>query len=196
MAENEFQVEAIGEIYAQALINEAQKQNALAEITEDVRGIGTVLKTNAAFKAFAESLSVSEEERTAALDKIFQGRVHPLTLNTLKSLARRDRFMFIGGLVEGFEEILKKMSGHVDVELRSSSELSADVLTRVKNAVSRSIGHEAVINVKIDPTLIGGMQLRIGDTLIDGSVATQLGKIEDQLKRSGVSQLKLSQAVA
>src|ERR1035437_686199 len=114
MADNEFQVEAIGEVYAQALINEAQKQNALAEVTQDVRGIGTILQSNAIFAAFAEALTIGEEERLAALDKIFQGRIHPLTLQTLRSISRRDRFMFLRGFVEGFEEILKKMSGQAD----------------------------------------------------------------------------------
>jgi F-type H+-transporting ATPase subunit delta len=198
MADSEFQIESIGEIYAQALINEAQKQNALEQIREDVRGIGEVLQTNEAFRAFTQSLSVSVDDRIGHLDKIFGGRVHPLTLSTLKSLARRDRFMFLGGFVSGFETILKKMSGHMDVELVTPVELRPEVLERVKQAVGRSIGQTADIAVKIDPSLIGGMTLRIGDTLIDGSVATQLAKIEEQLKRKGVSALQgnLQSAIA
>src|SRR3954469_1282122 len=98
MPDNDFQVEAIGSVYAQALINEAQKQNALAEVTEDVRGIGTLLRDNKAFSAFSQSLTIGEEERQSALDKIFGGRIHALTLQVLKSLARRDRMMFLGGL--------------------------------------------------------------------------------------------------
>jgi F-type H+-transporting ATPase subunit delta len=191
MANSEFQIESIGEIYAQALINEAQKQNALEQITDDVRGIGELLKTNQAFSAFTQALTVSEEDRIAALDKIFgQGRVHQLTLSVLKSLARRDRFMFLGGFVAGFEAILKKMSGHMDVELVTAAPLSPEVLGRVTQAVGRSIGKVADIKVTIDPSLLGGMTLRVGDTLMDGSVATQLKKIEDQLKRTGVSSLQ------
>jgi F-type H+-transporting ATPase subunit delta len=196
MADNEFQIESIGEIYAQALINEAQKQNALEQIPEDVRGIGELLKTNKAFAAFCDALTVGEEERIGHLDKIFGGRVHPLTLSTLKSLARRDRFMFLGGFVRGFETILKKMSGHVDVELVTPTELRPEVLERVKQAVGKSIGRTADIKVKLDPSLIGGMTLRIGDTLIDGSVATQLEKIEEQLKKTGLGQLNASTAIA
>src|ERR1051325_3461523 len=143
MADNEFQVEAIGEIYAQALVNEAQKQNALADITDDVRGIGQVLKSNESFQAFTQSLSISEEERLAALDKIFSGRVHALTLQTLRSLARRDRLMFLRGFVEGFEAILKKMGNQVDVELVSSSELKPDLVERIRQAVSKNVGRDA-----------------------------------------------------
>lgn len=184
MPDNEFQVEAIGSIYAQALINEAQKQNALAEITEDVHGIGELLK-NKDFFAFTQALTIGEDERLASLEKIFGGRLHPLTLQVIKSMSRRDRLMFLHGFVEGFDAIIKKMSGHVDAELISAIELRPEAVARVRDAVGRSLGKTVDVHVKVDPKLIGGMTLTIGDTLIDASVATQLDKIKDQLTRSG-----------
>ncbi|HVT81700.1 MAG TPA: ATP synthase F1 subunit delta [Phycisphaerae bacterium] len=185
MAENEFQVESMGEIYALALINEAQKQNALEAITEDVRGIGELLAHNKAFLAFTQAVTISDEEQVAALDKIFTGRIHPLTLNAIKSMARRNRFMFLRGLVEAFDVLLKKMGGHVEVEITSAREIRPEVLERVKQAISKSESKIADIKVTLDPSLLGGMTVRIGDTLIDGSVATQLDKIKEQIKRGG-----------
>ena len=88
MAENEFQVESMGEVYAQALINQAKVQGALDEVTADVRGIGTLLEGNKSFLAFSQSVTIGDEEQTAALEKILAGRVHPLTLNAIKSMAR------------------------------------------------------------------------------------------------------------
>jgi len=194
MPDSAFQVEAIGEIYAQALINEGQKQNALAEITEDVRGIGQLLASNTEFKAFIQALTIGEDERVALLEKIFGGRVHPLTLQVLKSISRRDRMMFLGGLVRGFEAILKKMGGHVDATLVSASDLDPAVVDRVRQAVGASMGKTIDVHTKVDPKLIGGMTLTIGDTLIDGSVATQLARIKEQLKRG--TKLTLESAVS
>jgi F-type H+-transporting ATPase subunit delta len=188
MADNDFQVEAIGEVYAQALVNEALKQNVLEEITEDVRGIAGLLKDNAAFAGFCVNLTVGEDERLALLEKIFGGRVHPLMLQVLKSLVRRNRMMFLAGFVAGFEHILKKRLGNQDVELVSATEIRPEVLERVSTAVGKSVGKTADVKVMIDPALIGGMTLRIGDTLIDGSVATQLVKMEAALKRGGALQ--------
>jgi len=194
MPDNKFQVESIGEIYAQALINEAQKQNALAEITEDVRGIGQLLVNDEAFRAFTHALTIGEDERASSLEKIFSGRIHPLTLQVMLSLSRRDRLMFLGGFVAGFEAILKKMGGHVDATLVSAQALPVDVVERVKASLGASMGKTVDVKVKVDAALIGGMTLTIGDTLIDGSVATQLAKIKEQLKRGG--KLKLETAVA
>ena len=157
-----------------------------------MRGIGKLLKSNAAFLAFTQVLTIGEDERLAAIEKIFgQDRVHRSRSTRCVSLARRDRFMFLRGFVEGFEAILKKMSGHVDVEARSAPGNSG---RRCSNASSRpwakASAKIADIQVTIDPALIGGMTLRIGDTLIDGWVATQLGRIQDQLKYSAVNHLQ------
>jgi F-type H+-transporting ATPase subunit delta len=190
MSDNDFLIDAVGTVYAQALINEAQKVNALDEITEDVRGLATLLKENKAFLAFTRAVMIDENERIAAIEKIFAGRVHPLTLSLLKSLSRRERFMFLPSVTTTLEKILKKMSGHVDVELISASQLSPDLLERIKQAVGKSIGKTADVKITLNPALVGGMTLRVGDTLIDGSVATQLEKIEEQLKRHGVSKLQ------
>ena len=70
-----------------------------------------------------------------------------------------------------------------------------DVLERVRQAISKSEAKAADITVKIDPSLIGGMTVRIGDTLIDGSVATQLGKMKEQLMRGGAGRAKLETVV-
>jgi F-type H+-transporting ATPase subunit delta len=191
MADDDFHVEAVGTIFAQALINEAQKQGNLAAVTEDVRGIGELLRSNASFRGFTQALDIGEEERLASLDKIFTGRVENLTHQVLRSLARRDRLMFLGGFVEGFETLLRKMGGHVAVELTTASELSPEVIQRVTAALGANLGGKTVdMKVKTDPALIGGMTLVIGDTLIDGSVATQLERIEEQLKRKGVGRLQ------
>ena len=186
MPDNEFQIEAIGAVYAQALINEAQRQNVLSEVSEDVQGIAELLRVNKEFLAFTQALTIGEEERLASLEKIFGGRVHPLVLNILKSMSRRNRLMLLRGLVEAYDDILKKMTGHVEAELTSATELRPEVIGRIGEAVGRSLGKTVDIQVKVDSTLIGGVMLRIGDTLMDTSVATQLNKMEEILKRGGL----------
>ena len=187
MPDSKLHIEVIGTIYAQALINEAQKQNALGEVTEDVRGIGELLRTNDAFRAFTEALTIGEEERLASLEKIFSGRIHILTLNTLRALSQRDRLIFLRGFVDGFEAILKKMTGVVDANLVTAVELRPEAIQRVREALGRSLAKAVELHVTIDPALVGGITLTIGDTLIDGSVATQLHKIEEQLKQGRVN---------
>jgi len=196
MPKNDFKIESIGSVYAQALINEAQKQNVLDEVTADVHGIGELLKTNPLFASFVAALTIGEEERLTTLDKIFQNRIHILTLNTLKAFARRDRLMFLRGLLDGFEAILKKQTGLIDVQLATPIELPPETLVRIEAAVNRALNKQTTLHTTLNPNLIGGLTLRIGDTLIDASVATQLTKIQNQLKKQSIGKLKLENAVA
>lgn len=196
MAEQDFHSNAIGEVYAQALINEAQKQGILADVTEDVRGIAELLRTNAGFAGYVQALTIDDNERVASLEKIFDGRVNPLMLSLLRSLARRERLMFLRTVVQQFEVILKKMSGVQEVEVTSAAELRPEVLARLKEAVGRATGKTAELKTRIDPALIGGMTLRIEDTLIDGSVETQLEKIRQQMTAGGLARLQKNPAAA
>jgi len=185
MPDSDSQIEVLGEVYAQALINEAQKQNVLADVTDNVRGIGQLLANDKGFLNLVQAVTIGEDDRLASLEKIFSGRVQPLTLNILKSMSRRDRLMYLPGLVKAFEVILKQMSGHTEAELVSALELTPEVVGRVRDAVGKSTGRTIDMHVSVDPALIGGMTLTVGDTLIDGSVATQLAKMKEQIKRGG-----------
>ena len=185
MPDSEFEIEQIGEVYARALLNLARQDNALDEITEDLRGIGELMKTNAGFAQLMTAVTLSPEEHYAILEKIFGGRVHRLTLETLKAMARRSRLMFLGGLAEGFVSLLKSASGRIDVEVISAAELSAQTLGRLTDAVGRATGKTPDLTVTQNPAIIGGVQVRVGDTLIDASVESQLQKMKEKLLRGG-----------
>lgn len=196
MPDNEFEIEQIGEVYAQALLNLARKENALEEITEDVRGLGELMKTNPDFAKLMTAVTLSPEEHYAILEKVFAGRVHRLTLETLKSMARRSRLMFVGGLAEGFVSLLKESSGRIDVEVVSAVPLSAATLGRLTEAVARATGKVPDLTVTQNPAIIGGVQVRVGDTLIDASVESQLQKMKEKLLRGGVQNRAAATAIA
>jgi len=190
MAESDYQNESMGYVYAQALCNAARQQNVLDAVTEDVRGLTAVLDANPNFAQFAEAATISDEEKMAAIGKIFTGRAHPLVVAVLQSMARRERLVFIRGFVAAFETILSKLANRVDVELTSAQELAPEVMARVRDAVGKSLGKTPDFAVRIDPALLGGMKLRVGDTMIDGSVQNQLLKIQRQLQQKGTTALQ------
>ena len=185
MADNEIQVEAVGAVYAHALVNMAKSQGNLPAVTDDIRGLMDVLNVNPLLVRFAQAVTIPGDEKAKVIGRIFTGRVENLTLHVLQAMARRDRLMFIRGLVEGFEKILSKMANQVEVEVTTAQPLSGDAQERIRAGVAKSLGKEPEMEMNVDASLIGGMKVRVGDTMIDGSVATQLKKIESQLKRLG-----------
>jgi len=190
MADNDFEIESLGRVYAQALVNLAVRDNVLAEVTEDVRGLAELMKQNAPFVAFVGAATIDDGEKVRSLGKIFEGRVHRLVLETLKAMAHRQRLIFMPGVFVAFEHILRQLRGEIDVELVSASALSPDVVERIRAGVAKAIGKEPTLITRVDPSLIGGIVLRIGDTQIDGSVETQLDRMKEMLKREGTGHLQ------
>lgn len=195
MAEADYQVEAIGEIYAQALIHVAQKQNVLAEVQQDVASLSELLKQGGLFRDFVQAVDVATDVQKQILEKLFAGKVHQLTLETLKSMAIRNRLMFVGGFVSGFNTIINRQSGKIAVELVSASELSSEVTEKLKAAVTKATGQEPEFKTRLDPSLLGGVRIKVGDTLIDASVEAQLRKMEQLLKTRGTERVQKTAAV-
>ena len=190
MPDNEFEIERIGEVYAQALLNLARQNNAVDAIADDVHSIGELLQTNPGFAGFVHAVTISPEDQIGAMTKIFGGRVHQLTLETIKSMARRNRLMFLHGLVEGWDSLIKKESRHIDVEVTTAVPLPEATLARIRDAVGRATDETADMTVKTDASIIGGMKVRVGDTLLDASVESQLGKIRERIKREGMAAIQ------
>ncbi len=179
----------MGQVYAQALVNLAVAQNALAEITEDVRGLAELMKRDAEFAAFAAAATIGDDEKIRSLTKIFEGRVHRLVLETLKAMARRERLIFLPGLFLAFEDILRRLRGEEDVEVVSAQALPAEAVERIRAGVAKALGKEPTLVTRVDGSLIGGIVLRVGDTQIDGSVETQLQRMQERLQREGAAHL-------
>lgn len=190
MADNDFETTAIGQVYAQALVNMAQQQGVLAEVTDDVRSLHELRTADERFALFLDAPSIPDDDKIASLKKILEGRVEPLTLQTLNALARRERLIFLPGFFRAFEAILERLAGRVEVQLTTGQPLAAERVERITAAVAKTLGKQPVLKVTVDPALIGGIRLRVDDTLIDGSVETQLAKINSQLRQHGVAELQ------
>ena len=73
MAENDFEIESIGEVYAQALVNLAQKNNVLAEVTEDIRSLRELVEMDKTFAAFLAAVTIPEDQKIKSLKKVLEG---------------------------------------------------------------------------------------------------------------------------
>ena len=176
---------SLGHVYAQALINVAVKQRVLEDVTQDVQGLAQLLDKAPHFEAFAQAVTIGPEEKTAALEKMFAGRLNGLTLKTLQAMAQRDRLVFIRGFVAAFDRVLEKLSGRVDVEMTTAHAVPEGSAQRIRDGVGRALGKTVVLKQKTNAALVGGLILRIGDTMMDGSVETQLQHIKLQMQRKG-----------
>lgn len=170
--------------YARSLLDLANQQDQTAEVANDIGALGQMLEQNSGFVDFLKSPGISNEERSEALTKIFGGRLGVLLGRFLQVMSERGRLRILPEVVEAFEHLLDQELGKVEVDVTVAERLSDSELEAVRSRVSKALGKEAVIHQYVDPAIIGGIVLRVGDHVVDASIRRQLEGMRRKLMRS------------
>jgi F-type H+-transporting ATPase subunit delta len=167
--------EQIARVYAQAFMGVAAKSaNATGMVEEVAAIVDDVLDSFPQLEKALRSELIAPEEKERMLDRVFGARVSNEVLNFLKVLSRHERL----GLLRSIARILKQLDarrrGLTEVEVRVAKVLDDSLRTEILNRLRGMLGGEPVLRVAVDPSLIAGMVIRIGDRVYDSSVHTQL----------------------
>ncbi len=167
--------EQVARVYARAFMGVAAKSADPTALVDEVASIvEDVLQRAPRLEATLRSELVAPEEKARLLDRIFAGRASTEVLNFLKVLAAHGRL----GLLRSVARILKKLDakrrGLTDVEVRVAAPLDDGLRREIADRLRKTLGGEPVLHVVVDPTLIAGLVIRVGDRVYDGSVHTQL----------------------
>jgi F-type H+-transporting ATPase subunit delta len=175
--------EHLGEVYAQALLGAAEKAGVTEAVVAELGSfVEDVLDKLPQIRMTLFSLRVTPEEKAAILDKAFGGKMSVQLLNFLKVLARHQRMDAVRYVLRSAQKQLNKLRGREEVYVTSATPIPADKLDQVKakiGQIKELQGKELVLHVKVDPELLGGIKVRVGDKLFDSSLATQLQRMKD-----------------
>jgi F-type H+-transporting ATPase subunit delta len=131
------------------------------------------------------SRSVSSADREGLIDRALAARVQPQVINLIRMLVRRDRLDLLPAIAGEFKALLNRRRGVVPAVVTSASPLTAQEDAAVRAKVAQLAGTEVDLSTRVDPGLLGGLTVRIGDRLIDASVRGRLERLrEDLLARS------------
>jgi F-type H+-transporting ATPase subunit delta len=173
--------EHVGEVYAKALLGVARKASNTDELLSQFQTVvEEVFGKHPKLEAALNSPKLSLEQKESLLEKILGSHVDPTLMKFLKILCRRQRLNFVRGIQRSITEFRDEELGRVRVIVTSALELSANEIDGIRNQLKAKLNREVSVVTKIDPAIIGGLVLRIGDTVFDGSVT---GKF-DQLLRA------------
>lgn len=175
-------VEQIARVYAQAALDAAEKQAQAAPLVAELESLASdVFDRLPQFEAVLASARIGYEEKAALIDKAFRRQGSPLLKNFLKVLARHGRLDCLRAIIRQARRLLDQRTGVVDVRLTTAAGIDPAVETAVAAALQQSLGGRPRLVHSVDPGLIGGAVLRIGDTVYDASVAAQLKQLRQQM---------------
>lgn len=169
--------------YAAALYEEASARDVVERIDEDIDMLRKSLKGSRELVQFFESPLISVDRKHAIIDRLFEERVHELTVKLLHLLVRKGRDEVTPTLARAYREMRDKQEGIVEASVRLATSLSEDERNTLASKLQELTGQKVRLNTTVDEDLLGGLMVRIGDTVYDGSVRHQLERLRDNMKR-------------
>ena len=168
--------------YARAMLELAEEQRLpLEALAGDLNGLREILDGDEAFRLYLADPAIGIEERWELLKRVFAGRISPVVLHTLGVLNEKGRLKLLHEIIDAFDDLLDQKLGKVEVDLIVAHKLTAEQLEDAQKRISQALKREAVVHPYVDENIIGGVVLRVGDQLIDGSVRNQLQTMKDKL---------------
>jgi len=168
-------VEQLARVYAKAFMGVAAKTSNTEALVNELKSIvADVLDRFPKLEVVLKSSLISPEEKEALLDRVFSKGASVHVTNFLKVLARHGRLELLRSISRQAEKLFTEQSGLADVDLRVAAKLDDDIREVIEARVAKAIGKKPRCHVTIDPNLIAGIVVRIGDRVFDGSLKTHL----------------------
>jgi F-type H+-transporting ATPase subunit delta len=180
--------DAISTVYAKSLFDLALKQggrDAIESTLGELEELLEIARNDRGFREFLSSRVVDANRRGGSLEKILNGRVSDLTRKFVLVLNDKQRLGHLTSIVSAYDQLVQQHFGRVEVDVFTADPMSPDELRAVQARLASSLGKEVIAHPYTDGSMIGGVKFRIGDQLIDASVATKLRKMRDQLATNG-----------
>ncbi len=176
----------IARIYAEALLDAADKRQQTAEVLEQLEElVRDVLNRDSAFAVFLASAVVCREHKREALRRAFEGKVNEVLYNFLLVLNDHDRLDVIREVAITLRDIYEHRAGRIHVEVRAAVPLADEQRERLRHELRTKFGREPILSLRVDPDLLGGLVVRVDDWVYDGSVRARLERIRNQLIEKG-----------
>ncbi|HZL87092.1 MAG TPA: ATP synthase F1 subunit delta [Pirellulaceae bacterium] len=165
----------IGAVYAKALLGAAEKAGQTDAVVEELQSlIVDVLDKLPQLQAALSSPRIGHEEKAALIDRAFSGRMSDVLLRFLKVLSQHGRLDCLRAIAAAAQKQLNELQGRVEVWVTTAAPLSNPLRELIVKRLSALLGQEVVLKAQLDAEMVGGLVVRIGDTVFDGSVSSRL----------------------
>jgi F-type H+-transporting ATPase subunit delta len=176
-------MEEIAEVYARALFEVAKERDILDEIHDDLGAFATALEENRELAVFFFSPYFSSEEKKDGLKRAVTG-ADPIFMNFLEALLERHRMPVIFRMRTRFEQLWDEEKKLLPVEITSSVQLDKAIVQSIGERIGEQTGQKVELSSKVDPEILGGLVVRVGNFVLDASIRNRLNQLRKQVARA------------
>jgi F-type H+-transporting ATPase subunit delta len=178
--------ERLGAVYAKGFLRAAAGQHVVEQVLAELDSlIDDVFPRLEALERFLASPRIRLDEKTRVLDLAFASRMTPLFLNFLKVVARHGRLDCLRQIRTSAQRQYSELLGRVEVLVKTATPLTSTVRGQIEQRLVAALGKPVDLKCTVAPQLLGGLQVRVGDTVFDGSLDNRLDKMRaDTVQRT------------
>ena len=186
MAGEDPSVSGVSGRYATALFELARDEKSLDAVKADLDRFEAVLAESSDLKRLVRSPVFSAEAQSKALAAVLDhAGISGISANFLKVLTANRRLFAVSDVIRAFRVLVAKFKGEATADVTVAENLSEKNLDAIRSALKSVTGKDVALNVKVDPSIIGGLVVKLGSRMVDSSLRTKLNSIKHAMKEAG-----------
>src|SRR5579864_2994385 len=167
--------------YATALLTVAQAEGLVDRVEDELFKVARTFEGNDLLRSTLTDPAIPVERRAGVVEELLGKKAHPLTTAMTTFIVGAGRAHDLPAIIDAFVSKAAEARAEAIAEVRTAYPLDADQQARLADALGRATGKRVSVKVIIDPTVLGGIVARVGDTVIDGSVRSRLEQLRETL---------------
>jgi F-type H+-transporting ATPase subunit delta len=171
--------------YAEVLLELARRADDLEGWGKMIADVAGAMQSDETMRLFLETPRVSAAEKNAVIGKAFEDRMPRLFVRFLQTLVNNRRQMLIPEIANEYLSLVDEAEGRVHAQVTVAREVDRETEKAIARDLTRVLGKTVVPHVAVNPAILGGVVVRVGDEVMDGSVRRRLGLLRNRLVHGG-----------
>ena len=181
---------AVASVYSTALLNSIPAGQAHEVLDEYRSFVNDIIGTQKEFAHVLSSGMVSRDRKLALIERVIVGRASELFTNFLRVLARHDRLDLLSLILAQAEVETERRDGKQRIQVTSAQPLSESALGKIRDQLARDLSITPILETAVDPSLLGGVRIRVGDTVYDGSLRARLTQLRHRVRERSLHEIQ------
>lgn len=174
--------------YARALFSAASKNGIVDAVEADLNAITGLLENHESFGDFVHTPRINREDKIQVLDRVFSDRATALTMQALRLMMHKRRESELGALRNEFARLRREQGEVLYAQVSSVIELTDAQKKALVDKLATKSGKRVEAEYRVDPTLVGGIKVALGNYVLDGSIKGSLSRLKEALRRDLLKQ--------
>jgi len=176
-------MEEIASVWARALFEVAEEQGKLDEVREQLGQFADALASDQQLQVFFFSPYFSTQEKIDGLHKAVEG-ADAVLMNTLEALVEKHRMPALFRIRRGYDELWEEHNRLLPVRITSAVELDDETVRAIGDRIAEQTGRKVELSSSVDPDILGGLQVRVGNTILDATIRHRLDQLRREVSRA------------